>query len=121
MELLRQNCTGLVDDYSMHSRYRVPSGHVLTASVLLNLTPSRHGASDRGLRWKELFGPSSGSRLVGVAWISTLVPVALRATRVEGDCRLGLCSILRRRALGAGGVRPMVDHTLGVPAGFFRL
>ena len=72
-----------------------------------------------GLRWKELFGPSSGSRLVGVVWISTLVPVALRATRVEGDCHLGLCSILRRRALGAGGVRPMVDHTLGVPAGFF--
>ena len=74
-----------------------------------------------GLRWKELFGPSSGSRLVGVVWISTLVPVALRATRVEGDCHLGLCSILRRRALGAGGVRPMVDHTLGVPAGLFRL
>ena len=60
-------------------------------------------------------------RLVGVVWISTLVPVALRATRVEGDCHLGLCSILRRRAPGAGGVRPMVDHTLGVPAGFFRL
>ena len=60
-------------------------------------------------------------RLVGVVWISTLVPVALRATRVEGGCHLRLCSILRRRALGAGGVRPMVDHTLGVPAGFFRL
>src|ERR1700752_3825003 len=42
MELLRQNCTGLVDDYSMHSRCRVPSGHVLMASVLLNLTHSGH-------------------------------------------------------------------------------
>src|SRR5262245_58641343 len=42
------------------------------------------------------------------------------ARNVEGNCRLGLRSVLRHCALGAGRLRPLVGHALGISASFFR-
>src|SRR6516225_4597307 len=39
------DCIGPVPDQSFHSRFRVPSGHALMASVLLNLDPIRTSGS----------------------------------------------------------------------------
>src|SRR5215213_5503439 len=41
------------------------------------------------------------------------------ARNVESNCRLGLRSVLRHCAIGAGRLRPLVGHAVGISASFF--
>src|SRR5215813_2363661 len=42
------------------------------------------------------------------------------ARNVESNCRLGLRSVLRHCAVGAGRLRPLVGHAVGISASFSR-
>src|SRR5262244_46993 len=42
------------------------------------------------------------------------------ARNVENNCRLGFRSVLRHCAVGAGRLRPLVGHAVGISASFFR-
>ena len=42
------------------------------------------------------------------------------ARNIESNCRLGLRFVLRPCAVGAGRLRPLVGHAVGISASFFR-
>src|ERR1043166_6898364 len=60
------------------------------------------------------------SMLVAESESAKLFCRGVGARNVESNCRLGLRSVLRHCAVGAGRLRPLVDHAVGISASFFR-
>src|SRR5256885_10432077 len=46
---------------------------------------------------------------------------SLEHANVESNCHLGLRSVLRHCAVGAGRLRPLVGHAVGISASFFGM